>query len=298
MNPIHIRALRHSAFYSPLLMTMAGGFLNQEGLEARYDQATPENTIEKGILSGEVQVAQSAVAVSFANPGQTALRHFAQINQRDGFFLTARTAAGPRAGTEFDWHDLIGKQVLVDHFFQPMAMFRYALHKLGIDYSSINVVDAGDVLAIDRAFRSGQGDFVHQQGPFAQQLEADGLGQVVASVGKVVGPVAFSSLCASTDWLMTDMASAFMRAYRKARAACRTMPAEEIALAEQQYFLDIQPEVLRKTIAAYQSLGCWDGEPEITRNVYENTLDVFEFSGDINQRINWEDVICLPPDRS
>ena len=291
MTTIRIRALRHSAFYTPLLLTITGGFLEEEGLEPVYDIATPDNTVEQGILSGQVQVAQSAVAVSFANPGKTDLRHFAQINQRDGFFLTSRENNNDR----FDWHELIGKEVLVDHFFQPMAMFKYALHKLSIDFTQLKVVDAGDVNAIDQAFRNGQGDFVHQQGPYAQQLEADGIGYVVARVGDVIGPVAFSSLCATRDWLETDMAAAFMRAYRKGREASRSLQAEHIAKMEKDFFPDIDQAVLTKTISAYQQLGCWDAEPEISREVYENTLDVFEFSGDIKRRIAWDEVICLPP---
>ena len=300
MIPIHIRVLRHSAFYSPLLMTIAGGFLQEEGLDAQYDIASPENTVEAGILSGQIQVAQSAVAVSFASPRPTIpsasqIRHFAQINQRDGFFLTARQTSGYLNGSDFGWDDLIGKRVLVDHFFQPMAMFKFALHQLGIDFAQLEVIDAGDVNAIDTAFRSGQGDFVHQQGPYAQQLEADGLGKVAANVGDIVGPVAFSSLCASTDWLQTDMAKAFMRAYRKGRETSRNLPAEEIACLEKDFFPDIDMAVLTQTIRAYQRLGCWDSEPDISRDVYDNTLDIFEFSGDINQRIAYEDVICSPP---
>jgi NitT/TauT family transport system substrate-binding protein len=296
MTPIRIRALRHSAFYSPLLMTIVGGFLEQEGLRASYDVATPDDTVEQGLESGQVQVAQSAVAVSFIGPdsrrAESNLRHFAQINQRDGFFLTQRDG---NAG--FDWSDLVGKTVLVDHFFQPMAMFRFALHRLGIDYDQLDVIDAGDVSAIDAAFRAGKGEFAHQQGPYAQQLEADGLGQVVASVGEVVGPVAFSSLFASLDWLQTDMARAFMRAYRKGREASRTLPANEIARLEKQYFPDIDDAVLVRTVQAYQNLGCWDGEPDISREIFENTLDVFEFSGDIDSRIAWDEVACEPPDR-
>jgi len=293
MTPIHIRVLRHSAFYSPLLMTIVGGFLQEEGLEAYYDVATPDNSVEAGILSGQVQVAQSAVAVSVVGITAPEIRHFAQINQRDGFFLTAR-----QADHNFDWHDLIGRHVLVDHFFQPLAMFKFALHKQGIDFEQLQVLDAGDVTAMDKAFRSGTGDVVHQQGPYAQQLEADGLGQVVASVGDVVGPVAFSSLCASRDWLDSDMAKAFMRAYRKGREASRNLPAEKIASLEQDFFPNIDIDVLVKTIKAYQMLGCWNAEPHISREIYENTLDVFEFSGDISRRIAWEDVISAPPDET
>ena len=304
MTPIHIRVLRHSAFYSPLLMTIVGGFLQQEGLAAQYDIASPENTVEGGIQSGQIQVAQSAVAVSFVAPSQNTsnapqIRHFAQINQRDGFFLTARRSPDDSPddlnGGDFDWRSLIGKRVLVDHFFQPMAMFKFALYKRGIDFSQLEVIDAGDVNAIDAAFRSGQGDFVHQQGPYAQQLEADGLGKVVANVGDVVGSVAFSSLCASNEWLQSDTAKAFMRAYRKGREASRNLAAEEIARLEKDFFPDIDMAVLIQTIGAYQRLGCWGSDPDISRDVYEKTLDIFEFSGDLNQRITYEDVICSPP---
>jgi len=300
MTPIHIRVLRHSAFYTPLLMTIAGGFLQEEGLDARYDIASPENNVEDGIQSGQIQVAQSAVAVSLVSPQQNIpddcqIHHFAQINQRDGFFLTARRAHEGSHGTDFDWRELIGKRVLVDHFFQPLAMFKFALHNLGIDFTQLEVIDAGDVNAIDTAFRGGQGDFVHQQGPYAQQLEADGLGKVVANIGDIVGPVAFSSLCASNGWLRSDMAKTFMRAYRKGREASRNLPAEEIARLENFFFPDIDMAVLTQTIAAYQRLGCWESEPDISRDVYDKTLDIFEFSGDINQRIAYEDVICVPP---
>jgi len=93
MDAIHIRALRHSAFYSPLLLTMSGGFLQQEGLTPVYDVATPDKTVEGGLLSGEIHLAQSAVAAGFAGLEQgtpSPVRHFAQINERDGFFLTRR----------------------------------------------------------------------------------------------------------------------------------------------------------------------------------------------------------------
>ena len=296
MTPIHIRVLRHSAFYSPLLMAIAGGFLEREGLKPHYDVATAQDTVEAGIHSGQVQVAQSAVAAHFALLAQgqpCPVRHFAQINERDGFFLTRRQTGG-----DFDWSELAGKSVLVDHFFQPLAMLKYALNRVGVAFASLEVVDAGDVAAIDAAFRSGQGDYVHQQGPYAQQIEADGLGEVVAAVGEVIGPVAFSSLCASPQWLESDMALAFMRAYRQARAAAREMPAMEIARLEAAFFPDIDQAVLAKTVATYQQLGCWQPSPVITEAAFATTLDVFEFSGGIPRRFRYDELCCLPPDEN
>ena len=68
------------------------------------------------------------------------------------------------------------------------------------------------------AFRKGDGDYVHLQGPGPQQLEHDGVGHIVAALADASGTCAFSSLAATREWLATDMAKRFMRAYRKARA--------------------------------------------------------------------------------
>ncbi|MGD8886167.1 MAG: ABC transporter substrate-binding protein [Gammaproteobacteria bacterium] len=295
MTQINIMALRHSAFYTPLLMTIAGGFLKEQGLEPNYTPATPDNPVPDNIRSGRCHLAQSAVATSFADleaGNDIDIVHFAQINERDGFFIAAREPQ-----PEFQWRDLEGKQVLVDHFFQPMAMLKYGLHQQGIDFDRIDVVDAGDVAAIDAAFRAGEGDYVHQQGPAPQQLQHDGIGSVVAAVGDAVGPVAFSSLCSSRQWLATDMAAAFMRAYRKSLQYISNTAAEEIAAREREagFFPDIDPAVLVNTVATYQQLGCWKTDPEISQNSYETLLDVFMFNGLISQRYPYEAAVVRPP---
>ena len=286
-------ALRHSAFYAPLLVAMSKDYLPKAGFTVNYAIHAPDNTFTDGIRSGRVQLAQAAVATSFAGleAGEACdIVHFAQINQRDGFFI-----AGREADNDFHWEKLLGRDVLVDHLFQPLAMLRYGLHRLGIDLDKVNVVDAGDVAQIDAAFRNGQGDYVHQQGPAPQQLEKDGLAHVVASVGDLVGPVAFSSLCASREWLQTDMAQAFMDVYRRAREFVAAAAATEIADLIQAQLPDIDADVLISTISTYQRLGCWSGGVEITKDVYENLLDVFLHSGLITQRHAYASCVVEPP---
>ncbi len=294
MDAIHIRALRHSAFYSPLLLTISGGFLQQEGMTPVYDVATPDKTVEGGLMSGEIHLAQSAVAAGFAGLEQgtpSPIRHFAQINERDGFFLTRR---GAQSG--FEWRELVDQEVLLDHLFQPIAMFKYALHQVGVDYQRLQIVDAGDVEAMDEAFRAGRGQYIHQQGPYAQQLEADDVGIVVASIGEIIGPVAFSSLCATPAWLQTDMARAFMRAYSRAQVAVTQLPAGEISRQIQTLLPNIAPSVLTQTIAAYQQLGTWTGQARISEASYEKTLDVFQYADLIRRRYDYDQLVCDPPD--
>ena len=295
MSRINIMALRHSVFYSPLLMTIAGGYLRDEGLTPNYAVASPDNTVVDNINNGGCHLAQSAVATSFAELEQgneVNIVHFAQINARDGFFIAAR-APDP----EFNWHKLSGKKVLVDHFFQPLAMLKYGLQQQGVDFSSLDVIDAGDVAAIEAAFRHGDADYVHLQGPAPQQLEQDGVGYVVAAVGDAVGPVAFSSLCATRQWLMTDMARAFMSAYQKSLNFVINAAAEEIAALayEANFFPGVDRGVLTQTVKAYQKLGCWQASPVISQQSYNNLLDVFWVNNAITQRHSYNKAVVLPP---
>src|SRR5688500_5367921 len=88
-------ASRHSAFYSPLLATFAAGFLHEEGLDATYQVLPAGRTVGDFLASGEIEVSQSAVSYSWGvleKGGQPPAVHFAQINQRDGFFIAARRA--------------------------------------------------------------------------------------------------------------------------------------------------------------------------------------------------------------
>jgi NitT/TauT family transport system substrate-binding protein len=293
MEKINIMALRHSAFYTPLLVTISGGFLKAEGLEADYSVATPERTVPDSLRDGSIHLAQSAVATSFADLEQSDtidLVHFAQINRLDGFFL-----AGREPEPKFDWKTLEGKEVLVDHLFQPLAMLRYALDRLGVDETRVTIIDAGSVDEMDRSFRQGLGDYVHQQGPYPQQLEHDAVGHVVASVGQVVGPVAFSSLCATREWLETDMAKAFTNAFRKACAFVVEASAEELTGLVSAFLPNIDREVLIDTIATYKQMGNWSADPEIDQAAYDHLLDVYLFSGLITQRYPYDSCIARLP---
>jgi NitT/TauT family transport system substrate-binding protein len=293
LEKIKIQFTLFSAFYSPLISTMSGGFLKQEGLDPEWSVSPPGVSAIQSLKDGSAHVVQSALSQGFTplNEGRTPPAvHFAQVNEMDGFFLTAR-----QADPAFAWKKLEGAEVVTFKGGQPHAMFKYACHRAGIDYSKIRLITPGGPADIDKAFREGQGQYVHQQGPFPQQLQADGIGHVVGQVGPLIGPCGFSSLAATREWLATDMAKAFVRAYRKTRQYMNDAPAAEIARAEKPYFPKIGDAVLADCIAAYQKLGCWTPHVEITRAAYEKTLDIFEYNGQLKQRYAYEQVCAEPP---
>ena len=291
-EPLSIEFTRFSAFYSPLIATIAGGFLKEEGFAPTYAVSAPGKSAIDGLAAGTVHVAQSAPSQGFG-PLEKGLKppalHFAQINEMDGFFL-----AGHKPEPGFKWSALKGKRVLVDHGWQPMAMFKYACHKSGLDFADIVALNVPSA-EMDSAFRRGEGDYVHMQGPAPQQLEHDKKGFIVAACGPAIGPCAFSSLAATPAWLKTDQAKRFMRAYRKARAWIIASPARDIANAEQSFFPGVDTGVLATTIAAYQKLGNWTPHVEIRRPAWEAINDIFAHSKLITKRHAYADVIAPPP---
>lgn len=295
MANIYLSALRHSAFYTPFLLTISGGFLKKYGLNPHYEPATAKHPLNEQILKGRIQVGQSAVATSFDALNRSEkiqIVHFAQINSRDGFFIAAR-----QPDAEFHWESLIGKEVLVDHFFQPYAMLKYGLHQKGISLEQLKVCDRGTVAQMEADFRAGVGDFIQLQGPAPQQLEKDGIAKVVGAVGDLIGPVAFSSLCADRAWLTSDMAKDFTQAYRDAVQFAIHTDAMEIARLHQSvgFFTEIETQVLRETIQAYQKLGCWQENIAIDHDSYDKLQEVFIFSGLLKQKLSYDLAIAPPP---
>ena len=293
MAQINIQFTLFSAFYSPVISAISGGFLAEEGLEPNWSISPPGVSAIAALEDGSAHVVQSALSQGFTSldKGETpSVVHFAQVNEMDGFFITAR-----EPDPHFAWEKLQDSEVVCFKGGQPNAMFRYACHKAGIEYDKIVTINPGGAADIDKAFRDGEGQYVQQQGPFPQQLQADGVGHIVAQVGPLIGPCGFSSLAATREWLATDMAKAFMRAYRKTRLYMNETPAADIARAEKPYFPDIDEDVLADCIATYQQLGCWTPHAEITRAAYEVTLDVFEYVGALKQRYAYDQICSAPP---
>ena len=265
---IRVMASRHSAFYSPLLSCIH--LLRGQGHDVPYSVLGAGQRSYALIRDGAVDIMQSAVSSNW-NGREMGVEplpvHFAQINQRDGFFLVAR-----EPDSAFAWKKLEGSSLLADQGAQPLAMLKYAVKHNGVDWKKIKVV------------RNGTADYVHQQAPVAE-------GEIVASVGASMPAVAFSSLCCSREYQKTEAYRMFLDTYAKAREWVRTAPAAEIAGAEASFFPGVAEQRLVDAIGRYQTLGCWDGGIEIPRDLYEQALNVFQASGGIAWRHRYEEVV-------
>ena len=84
--------------------------------------------------------------------------------------------------------------------------------------------------------------------------------------------------------------------FSASKTRCYTAPANDIARQEAEFFPDIDLDVLELTIAAYQNLGCWAPDPLISRQAYDNLLEVFLHSGAITQHHPYESCVVNPPE--
>ena len=111
MPDIRLIASRHSAFYSPLISMIAGGFLENEGLSATYTPAAPGQNSAIEVAESRADIGQSAVSGSWGalDAGQKPpVAHFAQINAFDGFIVAAR-----EPDLDFQWEKLLDAKFLV-----------------------------------------------------------------------------------------------------------------------------------------------------------------------------------------
>lgn len=293
MDTINLMASRHSAFYSPLISCIAGGFLEKEGLEGTYRPAGAGQSTGDEVASGRMDVGQAAVSGSWGalEKGQKpVVANFAQINRFDGFIIAAR-----EQDRSFEWSKLKGNKFLHVHGGQPEAMLRYGLHRQGVDLNEIEDIDSPGGDEMMRQWRAGEGDYFHEQGAFPQQLEHLGEGHIVASVGEAVGPTAFSSLVGRWDWLDSDIAKRFTAAYRASRNWVNTADPMEVARAEESFFPDMAVEATAAAVGYYQKLGTWSGDITVEPELYESALDVFAHSNLITKRHAYNDVVVPPP---
>ncbi|HKD06573.1 MAG TPA: hypothetical protein VKB79_11790 [Bryobacteraceae bacterium] len=281
---LRVMASRHSAFYSPLIATLARGF------PASYSVLQPGQRSQDLIREGAVDIMQSAVSSNWGpmDRGESPLPvHFALINRRDGFFLAGREFDKP-----FTWKDLEGASLLADHGGQPFAMLRYAAHFNDVDWGKVSVLDRGTPEEMIEAFGRGEGDFIHLQAPGPQILEEEGIGWTRVSVGASMPDVAFSTLCCSRGFTQTPRFTEFLEAYRQSREWVRAVDPREVAVIEKSYFPGVSEDALAEAVSRYQRLGTWSGDIEITEDLYQQALNVFEHAGTLRTR-HPRSAVCL-----
>ena len=292
---------RHSAFYTPLLLAVELGSTDQsfmksvsEDFECSYTVSENNENVYEKVFNNEIDIAQSSVAGSWNNKYSKDIVHFGEINKMDGFHLVERSDVESQdafSQDAFNWELLNEKEVLLDHSAQPLNMFKYACLKKNIDFDKLKIIDAGSPEEMVKSFREGNGDLIHLQAPQSIDLTYDlydekeekiirpKVGKIVEQIGKVIGPLSFSTLICKREFLETREYHKFIEIFHTTKLFAQTQDPSKISEIIFEFFPDTDVEALEKTISIYQKLNCWNGEVNISEDHYDTTLEVFKNNG-------------------
>ena len=169
-------------FYTPIYVAVAGGFLYREGLNVLFSTAPGDRSPIAMLGDGTADIVQSGISRSLMalDEGQDdAPLHFAEINQRDGFFLVSR---GP--AESWTWKDLEGSRLIPVGFTPvPWTSLRSAMRTNGVDLDRVRLIEGLSAEESIENFRAGEADYVHLPHPQAQQLIDEGAGHLATAVG-------------------------------------------------------------------------------------------------------------------
>ena len=302
-RPLRLMETWRSIFYTPIYVSVSGGFLEREGLDVEFSTCPPQFPHPLSALHHDAaDIVQSGIMRSIIASdwgAETVPLHFAKINSRDGFFILGR---GPHpdplpegeGSYHFDWESLRGARVIPVGFSpMPWASFQYALRRHGLEPSDLDLrtgLSLNDAVA---AFREGQAEYVHVAEPVVQQLIADGAGHLLTALGPENGHLAYSSFAATHRFLSEreETASRFTAGFARALHWLSSAESDEVAESIAEFFPGTSQEVLAASIARYQEQEQWPVNPVLGQPEYDNLHDILLAAGMCRERQPYEKVV-------
>ena len=231
LTTVKLNEVAHSIFYAPLYVAIEEGYFEEEGIDLELVTGFGADKTMTALLSGEANIGFMGpeTTVYTANEGANdKVVNFAQLTQRAGNFVVAREDM-----PDFSWNDLKGKTVLGGRAGgMPEMVFEYVLKENGIDPSTDLTIDQSiDFGSTAAAFSGGSGDFSVEFEPGATNLEKEGAGFVVASVGVDSGYVPYTAFSAKESYIQKhpELIQSFTNALQKGMNYVNHHSSEDIA---------------------------------------------------------------------
>lgn len=200
LKKVKVAEVTHSIFYAPQYLADSLGYYEDEGLDVELILTPGADKVTAAVLSGDVNIGfcGSEATIYVYNQGEKDyLVNFAALTKKDGSFLVSR-----KKYDDFKLSDLKGKHIIAGRKGgMPAMTLEYALNQNGVNTSDVNFDTSIDFAATTGAFIGGTGDFVSLFEPSALQLEKQGYGYVVASVGELGGIVPYTAYNAKKSYI-------------------------------------------------------------------------------------------------
>ena len=290
---VKVNEVTRSVFYSPQYAAIALGYFKDYGIEVELTTGQGADNVMTAVLSGQSDIgfAGPEAAIYVYNEGKEDYPQvFAQLTKRDGSFLVAREKTD-----KFSWKDLKGKTVIPGRKGGvPRMTLEYVLKQNGIDISKDLVLD--DSISFDLmagSFAGGNADYVTLFEPTASLTEDNGIGYIVASVGKEAGEIPYTAYFALQSYIgkNEELVQKFTKAIYKGQQWVKEHTAKEIATQIVGFFPDTDIETLATSIQKYKDIDAWNETPVLTKEAFEKLQDVIEEAGELDKRADYNKVV-------
>ena len=293
LTKVKVAEVTHSMFYTPQYLAHKLGYFEEEGLDVEIITVPGADKVTASVLSGDVQIGfcGSESTIYVYNQGEKDyLVNFAGLTKRDGSFIVSREKI-----EDFTLEDLKGKHVIGGRKGgMPVMMFEWALTQAGIDpKKDVNVDTSIEFASMSGAFIGGTGDFVNLFEPNALQLEQEGYGYVVASLGELGGVVPYTAYHAKKSYIEenSDVIQGFTNAINKALEYTMNHEAEEIAKDLVDYFPDTSLDDITTIVQRYKDNDSWFDTTEIKEKDFNHIQEIMENSDSLDKRAPYDKLV-------
>lgn len=293
LTKIKVAEVTHSVFYAPQYLADALGYFEDEGLDVELILTPGADKVTAAVLSGDVNIGfcGSEATIYVYNQGQKDyLVTFSGLTKRDGSFLVSREKYD-----NFTLEDLKGKTIIGGRKGgMPEMTFEWALLENNIDpKKDVNIDTSIDFASMQGAFISGTGDFVTLFEPNAFQLEQEGLGYVVASVGELGGVVPYTAYNAKKSYIENnpEIIQGFTNAIQKGLEYAHNHSNEEIAKKILPYFPDTSLNDLTEIVKRYKEADSWYKTTYIAEEDFNHIQTIVEKAGELTNRVPYNKLV-------
>lgn len=286
---IRLNEVTHSVFYAPLYAAMEKGFFAEQGITVELTNGGGADKVMTAVLAGQsdIGLAGPEACIYVYNQGKSDYPVvFGQLTKRDGSFLVGRVKE------EFSWENLRGKTIIGGRVGGvPEMTLEYVMKQHGvIPHVDATVDTSVQFNMMAGAFTGGTADYVALFEPIATELEKEGKGYVLASIGQDSGEIPYTAFFASQSYLRknADTAQRFTNAVAKAQRWVQEADASEVAAAIQKQFPDTDLQTLTAVVQRYKDIDAWNATPVMKQEALERLETVMESAGELS-RDEWVD---------
>lgn len=293
LKTIKLVEVTHSVFYAPQYVAISKGFFEEESLKVELINGQGADKCMTAILSGEADIGFMGPEASIYvyNQGKEDYAvNFAQLTQKDGSFLVGR-----EKDPNFTFDKLQGKSIIGGRIGgMPEMTLEFVLKKYGLQ-PGVDVEVRTDIqfAMMAGAFTGGEGDYVTLFEPVASELEKEGKGYIVASIGKEGGYIPYTCYSAKKSYIEKNpkIIQSFTNAIYKGMLWVHSHSTEEIADALQPHFIETDREILIKLVERYKEQDTWKPDPVLTEDGLNHMMDIMEMAGQLDKRADYENIV-------